>query len=125
MSARLPQLRIGGAKIPQQLSDRRIGEPAAIVDIFHMAMAACIELVKQRVAFAVEDQLPDAESFAQLRVERGRDLEQPFTEPKRDVAVVNEKVSSHKIRKLRRIQMIADIGETDRRRNSGSAQRSG
>jgi hypothetical protein len=86
-----------------------------------MAMAVGIELVKQRVAFTVEDQLPDAESFAQLRIERGRDLEQSVIEPKRDVAVVNEEVSSHQVRKLRRIQMIADIGESDRRRNSDGA----
>src|SRR6478672_566630 len=76
IGARLPQLRIGGAQILQQLTDRGIGEPAAIVDIFHVALLAGIELVKQRIAFAVEDQLPDAESLAQLRVERGRDLEQ-------------------------------------------------
>ena len=124
IGTRLPEFWIHGVELPQQLVDRRIGEPAAIMDIFHVTLAVGIELVKQRVAFAVEDQLPDAEPFAHLGVERRRDLELPAVEPQRDVTMIDEQVGSHQLGELRRIEVIADIGKSDRRGNAGAAQRS-
>ena len=115
------QLGIGGAKLPEQLRDRRIGKPAAIPDIFHVAVIACIEFVKQRVVLAVEYQFPDAEPLAQFGIECRRHLEHPPLQPQRDIAVIDEQIGSHQIRKLGRIQVVFHIGKTDGRGNAGGA----
>jgi hypothetical protein len=122
INTRLPKLWVGGTKIPQQLPDWRIGEPAAIVDILHVTLAIGIEFVKQRVALPVEDQLPDAEPLAHLRIERRRHLELPAVKLKRDITMVDEQIGIHQLRELWRIQMIADIGKPDRSGDAAGAE---
>jgi hypothetical protein len=88
-------------------------------------MVLDVELMKQRIAVAVEDQLPDPETPAHLGVERGGHFEHAAIEPERDIAVIDEQVGSHQLGQFGRIQMVAHVGEADRRRNAARPQRRG
>jgi hypothetical protein len=88
-----------------------------------VAVVADVEFVEQRIAPAVEGQLPDPETPAHLAIEGGSDLEHPVVEPERDIAVIDEEVGSHQFGKLRGIQVVANVGKSDRRRDAACPQR--
>src|SRR6185312_9037424 len=74
---------------------------------------------------SIENELPDTKPLAHLGIERRRHLELPPFQPHRDITMIDEQVGPHQFRKLRRIQMIADIRKSDGRRNAGGAQSGG
>ena len=90
-----PGARHAGIVVPERgadLVERDVGEDAAIGEILHVAPAAEIERVIDRIAGAVPVERLQAKALGQLLVEGGRRLDPASVEPDVGVAVIVEGV---------------------------------
>ena len=92
--------------------ERQVVEGAALVQVFHVAVAGTVERVVDRVLVAIEFQWLQLEFLAQLDVESGRGLAPLAVEQDRRVAVPVEDIGLHGLAQALGAQVVAHIGKT-------------
>ncbi len=94
-----------------------------VAQILHVGASVGVERVEERVVDAVEFQRADAEALAEREVEGRRGLHPAPVQPELAVAMIDEDVGAEAFEQLRRRQVIANVGETDPRRDAERARR--
>jgi hypothetical protein len=107
------------------LLERQVAEVAVVGDVLHVLATGRVEGVQQRVLRPVELQRRDPEARAQLLVERGAGLAPLPLHVQQRVAVVDEEVGPHDGTKAVGLQVVADVGEPEPRRDPSRASRGG
>ncbi len=97
----------------------------AVEQVFHVALAALVERVVDRIGAAVELERQEAEAVAEFDVEGRRGLQPAAVEEDIGVAVPGEHVRLHGPAHALGRQMVAHVGKAETRRNADGAARGG